>query len=109
MPPLGKRPARKLYALDDAELEVIEDRLRKEGVKPGSWSVGRFKGLGEMNPEQLWETTMSPETRRVLPVRIAPGEADEAMRIFGKLMGKSEAASRREWMEQEGNAVEVDV
>jgi topoisomerase-4 subunit B len=109
VPPQGKRPARKLYALDDAELEVIEDRLRKEGVKPGSWSVGRFKGLGEMNPEQLWETTMSPETRRVLPVRIAPGATDEAMRVFGKLMGKAEAASRREWMEREGNAVEVDV
>jgi topoisomerase-4 subunit B len=109
VPPAGKRPARKLYALDDAELEVIEDRLAKEGVKPGSWSVGRFKGLGEMNPEQLWETTMSPETRRVLPVRIAPGEAGEAMRVFGKLMGKGEAASRREWMEREGNAVEVDV
>ena len=109
VPPAGKRPPRKLYALDDAELEVIEDRLAKEGVKRGSWSVGRFKGLGEMNPEQLWETTMSPETRRVLPVRIARGEADEAMRIFGKLMGKAEAASRREWMEQEGNAVDVDI
>ena len=109
VPPAGKRPARKLYALDDAELEVIEDKLAKEGVKVGSWSVGRFKGLGEMNPEQLWETTMSPETRRVLPVRIAEGEADDAMRIFGKLMGKSEAASRREWMELEGNAVDVDV
>ena len=109
VPPSGKRPARKLYALDDAELEVIEDRLAKEGVKAGSWSIGRFKGLGEMNPEQLWETTMSPETRRVLPVRIARGEADAAMRIFGKLMGKAEAAARREWMEQEGNAVDVDV
>jgi len=87
---------------------VIEDRLRKEGVKPGSWSWP-VQGAGEMNPEQLWETTMSPETRRVLPVRIAPGATDEAMRIFGKLMGKSEAAGRREWMEQEGNAVEVDV
>ena len=78
-------------------------------MKRGSWSVGRFKGLGEMNPEQLWETTMNPETRRVLPVRVAPGEADDAMRVFAKLMGKGEAASRREWMEQHGNAVEVDV
>jgi len=109
VPPSGKRPARKLYALDDGELEVIEDRLTKEGVKPGSWSVGRFKGLGEMNPEQLWETTMSPETRRVLPVRVAPDAADEAQRMFAKLMGKGEAASRREWMEQSGNSVEVDV
>jgi topoisomerase-4 subunit B len=109
VPPSGKRPARKLYALDDDELEVVEDRLTKEGVKPGSWSVGRFKGLGEMNPEQLWETTMSPETRRVLPVRVAPGETGEALRVFARLMGKAEAASRREWMEQSGNSVEVDV
>jgi topoisomerase-4 subunit B len=109
VPPSGKRPARKLYALDDDELDVVEDRLTKEGVKSGSWSVGRFKGLGEMNPEQLWETTMSPETRRVLPVRVAPGETGEALRVFARLMGKAEAASRREWMEQSGNSVEVDV
>ena len=105
----GKRPARKLYALDDTELEVTEDRLTKEGVKPGSWSVGRFKGLGEMNPEQLWETTMNPETRRVVAVRVARGQAAYAMQVFAKLMGKTEAASRREWMEQNGNAVEVDI
>ncbi|GIK88263.1 MAG: DNA topoisomerase 4 subunit B [Betaproteobacteria bacterium] len=109
VPASGKRPARKLYALDDGELEVIEDRLAKEGVRPGSWSVGRFKGLGEMNPEQLWETTMNPETRRVLPVRVDEGEAGEALRVFAKLMGKAEAAARREWMEREGNAVDVDV
>jgi topoisomerase-4 subunit B len=109
VPASGKRPARKLYALDDAELAAIEDRLAKEGVKAGSWTVGRFKGLGEMNPEQLWETTMNPETRRVVPVRVGDEDADEAMRVFAKLMGKSEAASRREWMEQNGNAVEVDV
>ncbi len=109
VPPAGKRPARKLYALDDAELEVIEDRLAKEGVKAGSWSVGRFKGLGEMNPEQLWETTMNPETRRVVAVRVAPEQADEADRIFAKLMGKAEAASRREWMERDGHAVDVDI
>jgi len=109
IPPQGKRPARKLYALDDAELAAIEDRLLKEGVKPASWSVGRFKGLGEMNPEQLWETTMNPETRRVLPVRVERQETAEAMQIFAKLMGKGEAASRREWMEQHGHDVEVDI
>jgi topoisomerase-4 subunit B len=107
--PSGKRPARKLYALDDDELEVIEDRLGKEGVKPASWSIGRFKGLGEMNPEQLWETTMNPETRRVMPVRVAPDETDASLRVFAKLMGKAEAAARRQWMEQYGNSVEVDV
>jgi topoisomerase IV subunit B len=109
VPALGKRPARKLYALDDVELAAIEDRLTKEGVRAGSWSVGRFKGLGEMNFEQLWDTTMNPETRRVVPVRVAPDRNDEAMQVFAKLMAKAEAASRREWMEQNGNAVEVDV
>ena len=62
-----------------------------------------------MNPEQLWETTMNPDTRRVLPVRVAPELASDAMRVFTKLMGKAEAASRREWMEQSGNTVEVDI
>jgi topoisomerase-4 subunit B len=109
VPAQGRRPARKLYALDDAELDAIEDRLTKEGVKPGSWSVGRFKGLGEMNPEQLWETTMNPETRRVMPVRVAPDREPDARKVSNKLMGKTEAAARREWMEQNGNAVEVDV
>jgi topoisomerase-4 subunit B len=109
VPAQGKRPARKLYALDDAELDAIEDRLVKEGVKQGSWSVGRFKGLGEMNPEQLWETTMNPETRRVMPVRVAADRASDTRQVFNKLMGKAEAAARREWMEQNGNAVEVDV
>ncbi len=107
--PSGKRPARKLYALDDAELSAIEDRLTKEGVKPRSWSVGRFKGLGEMNPDQLWETTMNPETRRVVAVRVAREQEAEALQVFAKLMGKTEAASRREWMEQNGDAVEVDI
>ncbi len=105
----AKRPARKFYALDDAELAAIEDRLAKEGVKPGAWSVGRFKGLGEMNPEQLWETTMNPETRRVLPVRIARAEIDATLDVFTRLMGKSEAAGRREWMERSGNTVDVDI
>jgi len=52
---------------------------------------------------------MSPETRRVLPVKVELGATDDAMRVFAKLMGKNEAASRREWMEQDGNAVDVDI
>ncbi|MES2356144.1 MAG: DNA topoisomerase IV subunit B [Pseudomonadota bacterium] len=109
VPPQGKRPARKFYALDDGELVAIEDRLVKEGVKRDAWSVGRFKGLGEMNPDQLWETTMNPETRRVMAVRVDQQEVAEAMQVFAKLMGKGEAASRREWMEQYGNEVDVDI
>jgi topoisomerase-4 subunit B len=109
VPAQGKRPPRKLYALDDTELAAIEDRLTKEGIKAGSWSVGRFKGLGEMNPEQLWDTTMNPETRRVLPVRVERQEVAEAAQVFARLMGKGEAASRREWMEQHGSDVDVDI
>jgi len=109
VPPHGKRPMRKLYALDDTELAAIDERLTKEGVRAGSWSVGRFKGLGEMNPEQLWETTMNPETRRVLPVRVIETERAEASLVFSRLMGKGEASARREWMEQHGSDVEVDI
>ncbi len=109
VPPHGKRPARKLYALDEGELSALEDRLRKEGLRPGGWSVGRFKGLGEMNPEQLWETTMNPDTRRVLPVRIQAQDRGAAHTVFSRLMGRGEAGARREWMEQHGTDVEVDI
>src|SRR4029434_10904689 len=84
VPAQGKRPARKLYALDDAELAAIEDRLTTAGVRANSWSVGRFKGLGEMNPEQLWETTMNPETRRVIAVRLTREDSRAAQRTFAK-------------------------
>ncbi|MGZ5083567.1 MAG: DNA topoisomerase IV subunit B, partial [Usitatibacter sp.] len=88
--PQGKAKAeRRLYALDDAEREMIFEKLRDEGVKDGAIHIGRFKGLGEMNPEQLWETTMNPETRRVVPVRVDRHDADDAMRVFAKLMGKN--------------------
>lgn len=105
----GKRPARKFYALDEGELIAVQDRLTKEGIKPGAVAVGRFKGLGEMNPEQLWDTTMNPETRRVLPVHVADDARAEAWSVFTRLMGKGEASSRREWMERSGGDVEVDI
>ena len=50
VPAQGKRPARKIYCLDDGELEAAQDKLRKEGVREGAWAVSRFKNLGEMNP-----------------------------------------------------------
>lgn len=66
----GKKPARKFYALNDGELETIEDKLRKGGVKDGAWQISRFKSLSEMSAEQLWETTTNPSTRRLLSVAL---------------------------------------
>jgi len=108
-PARGKKPAAKLYALDEGELEAILDKLRKEGAREGSWSISRFKGLGEMSAEQLWETTLNPETRRLLPVAWGALSFDQTVVSFTKLMGKGEAASRRELMELHGDAVEIDV
>ena len=104
-----KRPARRLYALDDGELAAIRDRVEKEGFKPDAIEVGRFKGLGEMNPDQLRETTMDPATRRVLPVQVRADAIDETLRMFTLLMGKGEASGRRAWMEEKGDTVEADV
>lgn len=108
-PARGKKPIQKMYALDAGELIAIEDKLRKDGVKDGAWSISRFKGLGEMNAEQLWETTMNPDTRRLLPVAL--GEFDQAFSEarFNMLMGKGEAAARRAWLEEHGNEVEADI
>jgi topoisomerase-4 subunit B len=108
-PVRGKKPAAKIYALDEGELEATLDKLRKEGARDGSWSISRFKGLGEMNAEQLWDTTLNPDTRRLLPVGYGPAGFDATVLLLTKLMGKGEAAARRELMELHGDAIEVDV
>ena len=109
VPAQGKRVARKVYCLDDGELAHVEDKLRKDGLREGSWSISRFKGLGEMSAEQLWETTMNPDTRRLLPVALGALAFADTVARFDMLMGKGEAASRRAWLEEHGNAVEADV
>jgi topoisomerase-4 subunit B len=108
-PARGKKPAAKIYALDEGELEATLDKLRKEGARDNSWSISRFKGLGEMSAEQLWETTLNPDTRRLLPVAYGELDFGATEGSFTKLMGKGEAAARRELMELHGDAVEVDV
>ena len=108
-PARGKKPAQKLYALDDGELTAIEDKLRKDGVKEGAWTISRFKGLGEMNAEQLWETTMNPDTRRLLPVSLGDFDLAQSESRFNMLMGKGEAAARRAWLEEHGNEAEADI
>jgi topoisomerase-4 subunit B len=108
-PARGKKPAAKIYALDDGELEATLDKLRKEGARDGSWTISRFKGLGEMNAEQLWETTLNPATRRLMQVGYGNLDFAATAEAFTRLMGKGEAAARRELMELHGDAVEVDV
>ncbi|CAL60983.1 DNA topoisomerase 4 subunit B (Topoisomerase IV subunit B) [Herminiimonas arsenicoxydans] len=108
-PARGKKPIQKIYALDDGELAAIEDKLRKDGVKESAWAISRFKGLGEMNAEQLWETTMNPDTRRLLPVALGEFDLDFSEARFNMLMGKGEAAARRTWIEEHGNEAEADI
>ncbi|WP_250512558.1 DNA topoisomerase IV subunit B [Caballeronia sp. INDeC2] len=108
-PARGKKPAQKLYALDEGELEAILDKLRKDGVRETAWTISRFKGLGEMSAEQLWDTTMNPDTRRLLPVGLGDLGFDLTVSRMTMLMGKGEAASRRSWLEEKGNEVEADI
>ena len=108
-PARGKKPASKMYALDDGELTAILDKLRKDGVREGAWSISRFKGLGEMSPEQLWETTLNPDTRRLLPVQLGDLDFARTEALMTQLMGKGEAAARRELMELHGDSIEIDV
>jgi topoisomerase-4 subunit B len=108
-PARGKKPAAKIYALDDGELQAALDKLRKEGAREGSWSISRFKGLGEMNAEQLWDTTLNPDTRRLLPVAHGSVGMAGSVASLTKLMGKGEAASRRQLMELHGDTIEIDV
>ncbi|CAD9224604.1 DNA topoisomerase IV subunit B [Burkholderia cenocepacia] len=108
-PARGKKPAQKLYALDDGELEAILDKLRKDGVRDTQWSISRFKGLGEMSAEQLWDTTMNPDTRRLMPVKLGELDYEATVARMTMLMGKGEAAARRGWLEEKGNDVEADI
>ena len=104
-----KKTACKFYALDQTELEGILEKLRKEGLRENQYSISRFKGLGEMNPDQLKDTTMHPDTRRLLRVHIPEHSSEPTREVFVKLMGKGESAQRRSWMEAEGDKAELDI
>ena len=108
MPPLYRIDAGKqvFYALDDAERDAFLQRLTDEKVKAKP-QVTRFKGLGEMNPSQLRETTMDPRTRRL--VQLTLDAADQTDSLMDMLLAKKRAADRREWLEQKGNLVQVSV
>lgn len=102
MPPLYRIDIGKevLYAIDDAERQGILDRIEAEGRR-GKINVTRFKGLGEMNPLQLRETTMSPDTRRL--VRLTIDGSEETENILDLLLAKKRSADRRLWLEGKGH------
>ncbi|MBS7350917.1 MAG: type IIA DNA topoisomerase subunit B [Comamonas sp.] len=109
IPARGKKPAAKLYALDEGELQAILDKAAKEGVARDKCQISRFKGLGEMNAEQLWDTTLNPDTRRLQQVQLGDLDFLATADVMTQLMGKGEAAARRALMELHGDGVQVDV
>lgn len=100
----SKEKYEKFYALDQEQLDRRLKELEKRGVKG---SVQRFKGLGEMNPEQLWETTLDPEVRHMMKLKIE--DAKQAQEAFDMMMAEKNVPQRREWMEREGNTADADI
>jgi len=108
MPPLYRIDVGRevFYALDDAERQGVLDRVEAEGLK-GKVSITRFKGLGEMSPGQLRETTMAPDTRRLVQLTVDAHEQTE--QLLDMLLAKKRAADRRNWIETKGNLARVQV
>jgi topoisomerase-4 subunit B len=108
MPPLFRIDAGKqvMYALDETERDQMLKKIEKDNprTKP---SVTRFKGLGEMNPSQLRETTIDPRTRRLVQLTIE--DQDETDKLMDMLLAKKRAGDRRDWLEEKGNLAEVQV
>ena len=106
MPPLYRIDVGKdvFYALDDDEKKGVLDRIAAEKRK-GKINVQRFKGLGEMNPLQLRETTIAPETRRLVRLTVTPG--DDTEETVDMLLAKKRAADRRGWLERDGNLADL--
>lgn len=108
MPPLYRIDLGKEvhYALDESEKNAILDKLSRKRGKP---NVQRFKGLGEMNPAQLRETTLDPNTRRLVQLTISEENYQETMSVMDMLLGKKRAEDRRNWLQEKGDRVELDV
>ncbi len=106
MPPLYRIDVGKqvFYALDDAEKQGVLDRIEAEKIK-GKVNVQRFKGLGEMNPMQLRETTIHPDTRRLVQLTIESG--DNTHRTMDMLLAKKRAADRKAWLQKKGDLAEL--
>jgi topoisomerase-4 subunit B len=108
MPPLYRIDVGKntYYALDEEEKDGELERIKAE-KQQGKVSVTRFKGLGEMNPLQLRETTMAPETRRL--VRLTMDGEDDPHQMMDMLLSRKRAGDRRSWLEQNGNLADTEI
>ncbi len=106
MPPLYRIDVGKevYYALDDEERQGVLDRIAAERVR-GKVTVTRFKGLGEMNPMQLRETTIAPETRRLVQLTLEAG--DDTDRVLDMLLARRRAGDRKAWLEEKGNLADA--
>jgi len=106
MPPLFRIDVGKtvFYALDEEERQSILNRIEADKIK-GKVSIQRFKGLGEMNPSQLRETTINPDTRRLVQLTIEPG--DDSNSLLDMLLAKKRAGDRKEWLQEKGDLAEV--
>ncbi len=107
MPPLFRVDVGKqvFYALDEEEKRILLERIERDKIK-GAVSVTRFKGLGEMNPPQLRESTIHPDTRRLVRLDIDDGEATRA--LIDMLLAKKRAGDRKTWLEAKGDLASLD-
>jgi len=94
---------RKVYVLDDEELQDLIDSIKHENIKEDGWKKIRFKGLGEMSPAELWETTLDPETRRLCDLVIPENQLGSAIAKMEMLLGKKRASDRKTWIEDNGD------
>jgi len=108
MPPLYRIDVGKevRYALDDEEKEIVLQQLKDDGLR-GKVNVQRFKGLGEMNPLQLRETTMDPDTRRLVRLEFIPG--DKTFNVMDMLLAKRRSGDRKLWLSEKGDEAELGV
>ncbi|MDC9590034.1 DNA topoisomerase IV subunit B [Xenorhabdus sp. XENO-10] len=108
MPPLYRIDLGKEvhYALDEGEKSAILDRLSRKRGKP---NVQRFKGLGEMNPIQLRETTLDPNTRRLVQLTIDDENYQETLSVMDMLLAKKRSEDRRNWLQEKGDSIDIEV
>jgi topoisomerase-4 subunit B len=108
MPPLFRVDVGKqvFYCLDEEEKRILLERVEREKLR-GAVSTTRFKGLGEMNPPQLRESTIHPDTRRL--VQLTVGDGDGTALLMDMLLAKKRAGDRKSWLEEKGDLATLEV